>query len=283
METNLRTLGPKETKVILSFREQGRDVVHAADIIGLLGSEPTARKVIRNLLRKGWLTRLVGGRYMLLPPEHGPENLGENNPIALAAAAAEPSYIGWWSAAAFHGFTTQKPMTVTVAVLRQMPARTIEGTEVRFIKIAARKFSGFKSYNIYGRNAAISDPEKTVIDCIDRPDLAGGSAELARIVYSAMGEVDHDKLVTAALAMKSVALLQRLGFLSELVGKPLPEELRLKVRSAIPKSRRSIFGRQKRKEGDIGYVAAWGVFVHARSSDLLSEVPRIKVESGPSC
>jgi predicted transcriptional regulator of viral defense system len=164
-----------------------------------------------------------------------------------------------------------------------MPTRTIEGTEVRFIKIAARKFSGFKSYNVYGRNAAISDPEKTVIDCIDRPDLAGGPAELARIVYSAMGEIDHDKLVTAALAMKSVALLQRLGFLSELVDKPLPEELRLKVRSAIPKSRRSIFGRQKRKEGDIGYVAAWGVFVHARRSDLLSEVPRIKVESEPSC
>ena len=153
METNLRTLGPKETKVILSFREQGREIVHAADIIGLLGSEPTARKVIRNLLRKGWLTRLVGGRYMVLPPEHGPENLGENNPIALAAAAAEPSYVGWWSAAAFHGFTTQKPMTVTVAVLRQMPARTIEGTEVRFVKIAPRKFSGFKSYEVYGRNA----------------------------------------------------------------------------------------------------------------------------------
>jgi len=283
METNLRTLGPKETKVILSFREQGREVVHAADIIDLLGSEPTARKVIRNLLRKGWLTRLVGGRYMVLPPEHGPENLGENNPIALAAAAAEPSYIGWWSAAAFHGFTTQKPMTVTVAVLRQIPARAIEGTEVRFIKIAPRKFSGFKSYNVYGRNAAISDPEKTVVDCIDRPDLAGGPAELARIVYSAMGEIDHDKLVTAALAMKSTALLQRLGFLTELVGKPLPEELRLKLRSAIPKSRRSIFGRQKRKEGDIGYIAAWGVFVHARRSDLLSEVPRIKAESGPSC
>jgi predicted transcriptional regulator of viral defense system len=283
METNLRTLGPKETKVILSFREQGREIVHAAEVIDLLGSEPTARKVIRNLLRKGWLTRLVGGRYMVLPPEHGPENLGENNPLALAAAAAEPSYIGWWSAAAFHGFTTQKPMTVTVAVLRQMPTRTIEGTEVRFIKITPRKFSGFKSYNVYGRNAAISEPEKTLVDCIDHPDLAGGPAELARIVSSAMGEIDPHKLVAAALAMKSTALLQRLGFLTDLVGKPLPEELRLKLRNAIPKSRRSIFGRQKRKEGDIGYVAAWGVFVHARRSDLLSEVPRVRTESGSSC
>src|SRR5208283_2638212 len=94
METNLRTLGPKESKVILSLREQGREVVHAADIIDLLGSEPTARKVIRNLIRKGWLTRLVGGRYLFLPPEHGPENLGENNALALASAVVEPSYVG---------------------------------------------------------------------------------------------------------------------------------------------------------------------------------------------
>ena len=77
---------------------------------------------MRNLIKKGWLARLVGGRYMLLPPEYGPENRGENNPIALAAA--EPSYVGWWSAAAFHGFTTQKPMAVTVATQRQMPTRT---------------------------------------------------------------------------------------------------------------------------------------------------------------
>lgn len=77
METNLRTLGPHETKVILSLREQGREVVHVADIIGLLGSEPTARKVIRNLIRKGWLTRLVGGRYMLLPPSTGLRTLAK--------------------------------------------------------------------------------------------------------------------------------------------------------------------------------------------------------------
>jgi predicted transcriptional regulator of viral defense system len=283
METNLRTLGPKEAKVVLTLREQAREVVRAAEVIDLLGSEQTARKVIRNLIKKGWLTRLVGGRYMLLPPEHGPENLGENNPIALAAAVTEPSYIGWWTAAAFHGFTTQKPMTVTVATLRQLPTRTIEGTEIRFIKISARKFFGFKKYAIYGRSAAITAPEKTVIDCIDRPDLAGGPAELTRIVYSATEEVDHNELITAALAMKSTALLQRLGFLADLARQKLPEELRLQLRNAIPKSTRSIFGRRERHDGDIGYVAEWGLFVYARRNDLLTEVPRIKSASAEPC
>jgi predicted transcriptional regulator of viral defense system len=279
METTLRTLGPSEAKVVLSLREQERDVVETADIIGLLGSEQTARKVIRNLIRKGWLARLVGGRYMLLPPERGAENIGENNPLAIASAVVKQSYIAWWSAAAFHGFTTQMPATVTVAVLRQMAARTIEGADIKFVKVEPRKFFGFKAYAVYGRNAVTSEPEKTLVDCIDRPDLAGGPTELVRIVHTAMPQIEIAKLIDAAFTMKSTSLLQRLGFLTDLVGRPLPEELRSRLRHAIPKSTRSVFGRAARKDGDIGYVAAWGLYAHARKSALLAEVPRIRAGS----
>lgn len=276
METNPRTLGRHEATVVLTFREQNREVVRAADIINLLGSEQTARKVIRNLIRKGWLSRLVGGRYMLLPPEHGPENIGENNILALASAVIEPSYIGWWSAAAFHSFTTQKPMSVTVAALRQAKARIIEGREIRFVKVAKRKFFGFESYSVYGRSVIMSSPEKTVVDCLDRPDLTGGAAELARIIHSAMGSVKPEALADAAFAMDSTALLQRLGYLTDAVGRPLPDDIRNRIRAAIPKSTRAHFGRKERKEGDIGYIAAWGVFVNVKQEDLLAEVPRMR-------
>ena len=276
MESNLRTLGPAESKVVLSFREQGRTVVRTSDVLDLLGSENSARKVIRNLVRKGWLSRILGGRYMLLPPEHGPENLGENNILALAAAAVEPSYIGWWSAASYHGFTTQKPMAVFVAVQRQTPSRTIEGSEVRFVRITSRKFFGYEPYKVYDRSVLISTPAKTFVDCLDRPDLCGGPSELTRIAHNALGDVDFDKLREAVTALKSKAVLQRLGFLSDLVGRPLPEELRHAFRSAIPKSYRSSFGRAEKREGDIGYVATWGLYVNARKEDLLTEVPRIK-------
>jgi predicted transcriptional regulator of viral defense system len=218
----------------------------------------------------------MGGRYLLLPPEQGPENIGENNVLALAAAAVEPSYVGWWSAAGFHGFTTQKPMSVFVAVLRQIPSRVIEGSEVRFVKIAERKFFGAETYDVYGRKVAISSPEKTVIDCIDHPELAGGLAELTRIVHTAMNDIDPDKLLAGALNMRSTSLLQRLGFLTDLVGKPLPEDARQQLRQAIPKSARSNFGRSERRDGDIGYVSEWGLFVHARRDDLLAEVPRFR-------
>jgi predicted transcriptional regulator of viral defense system len=276
MQTYLRSLGPAEARVVLTFREQGRDVVETSDIIGLLHSEQTGRKVVRNLIRKGWLARLKGGRYMLLPPERGVESVGENNPLAVAAAVIEESYVGWWSAAAFHGFTTQQPAVVFVAVTRQARPRTVEDTEIRFVTVPARKFFGFKSYSVYGRGTRISEPEKTLIDCVDRPDLAGGPAEVTRIVHAAMTEIDQGKLVESAFQMKSTSLMQRLGFLTDLVERPLEEELRARVRAAIPKSARSKFGRRERRQDDIGYASEWGMFVHARKSDLLAEVPRIR-------
>src|SRR6202030_3448307 len=47
------------------------------------------------------------------------------------------------------------------------------------------------------------------------------------------------------------------------------EELRQGARRAIPKFTRSIFGTRPRRGGDIGYVAEWGLFVHASKKTFL--------------
>lgn len=273
--TNLRTLGPREAQLVLTLSEQGRQTVTTAEAIELLGSMGSARNVIQGLVQKGWLTRLVGGRYLFLPPERGPENLGENNALALASAVVEPSYVGWWAAAAFHGLTTQKPSTIAVAVLHQRPAREIEGTAIRFVKVAPRKFYGFQEFDVFGRTVRLSTAAKTIVDCLDRPDLCGGSSELARIVFGGTSQVEPALLVEDALRMQSAALLQRLGFLADLVHWQLDAGLRARLRTAIPASARTRFGRADRREGDIGYVHDWGIFVHASRRDLLADVPHV--------
>jgi len=274
METNLRSLGPNEANVVLSLRADNRSVVSTTDIAAILGSKPKANKVIHNLIRKGWLIRLVAGRYLLLPPEHGPTNLGENNALAIASAIAEPSYIAWWSAAAYYGFTTQKPMTITVAVRRQMPTRVIEGTEIRFITVVPRKFFGFASETLYDRPIKISTKAKTVIDCLDRPDLAGGPSELTRIVFGASSVVPFADALVTAQRMKSIALLQRLGALSDLAGWAMNPAQRQQLRCAIPKSARTTLGRADREAHDIGYIADWGISINVTKHDLLADVPR---------
>jgi predicted transcriptional regulator of viral defense system len=274
MKNNLRTLSRNEATVVLSLREQGRDTVRAADVIELMGAERSARKVIHRLLQKGWFLRLTPGHYLFLPPERGPENLGENNAIAIASAMVAPCYVGWWAAASYHGFTTQKPASVTVAARRSRPVRVIEGTQISFVQVSQRKFFGFQSYDVYGRSATISTPAKTVLDCLDRPALAGGPTEVARIVHGASSDTAADELVDVALRMKSTSLIQRLGFVMDLVGWTLSASARAKLKSAIAPSARSVFGQKAPRRGDIGYVADWGLFVHASRSTLLADVPR---------
>jgi len=67
----------------------------------------------------------------------------------------------------------KKPMTVFVAVTKQVPTRAIEGTEAQFVTVSPRKFFGFQTYEVYDRSVAISTSEKTVVDRVDRPDLCG--------------------------------------------------------------------------------------------------------------
>ena len=166
-------------------------------------------------------------------------------------------------------------MSVAVASLRQVSAQVIEDTEVRFVKIAERKFFGFTTYNLHGREVTLSTPAKTVVDCVDRPDLAGGPAEVAQIVGRAATSVDPQELISTALRMKSKALWQRLGFLADLVGWQWPEEVRNELRNAIPKSQRSVFGAAERRPEDIGYVSDWGLFVNMSEKDLLADVPQV--------
>ncbi len=86
-----RSLSPQENRVVLSLAEQGSREVDRRQIIDILGVSPQAADhVIRALRRKGWRERASWGRYLLIPPEMGPDALGESNVLALASRLAAP-------------------------------------------------------------------------------------------------------------------------------------------------------------------------------------------------
>jgi hypothetical protein len=105
------------------------------------------------------------------------------------------------------------------------------------------------------------------------PSQAGRMARSGRPDgTSALAGIHASALLEAALEMKSTAILQRLAFLSELVGRLPPTEMQTRLREAIPKGYRSYFGPAGRRKGDIGYLPEWRLFVNAKRCDLLAEV-----------
>ena len=118
----IRTLSPQESRVVLTLTERGRRDVTREDIIQLLAVSPEAADhVIRSLRRKGWLQQASWGKYLLIPPDQGPEALGAGNLLALASRIAEPHpyYLGYGTAAAHYGLTTQYRNTIWIVT----PAR----------------------------------------------------------------------------------------------------------------------------------------------------------------
>jgi predicted transcriptional regulator of viral defense system len=63
-----------------------------------------------------------------------------------------------------------------------------------------------------------SDIEKTIVDCLRKPEYAGGIPEIAKALFAAREQMDHARLLEYATKFGSQAVIKRLGYLLELMG-----------------------------------------------------------------
>jgi predicted transcriptional regulator of viral defense system len=274
MDSNLRSLSPHETRIVLSLAEDGRRELDRTEIIALLGvSADSADQVIRSLRKKGWLERAGRGRYLLIPPDQGPDAIGESNLLALASRIADPYYFAYSTAAAHYGLTTQARNVVWIATTRSgLRTRELLGASVRFVHLTPRKFFGYETVRVFGYPVLMSDREKTIIDCVDRMNLAGNASEVRRMIAAAARRIDWEKITHYLEQIGSVSLIQRFGFLTATTEAPLPPDARARLRQHLHPSSRSILGPAKKPPRAIGYDQDWQLMVHLTPQDLGGEV-----------
>ena len=264
-----RSLSPQESRVILSMAEHGGREIERQEIIDMLGVSPQAADhVIRSLRRKGWLERASWGRYLLIPPEMGPDALGESNLLALASRIAQPYYFGYGTAAMHYGFTTQHRRIVQLVTPMRARNRRVLDTEVRIVNPVPAKFFGFGPVDVLSYTVMMSDCEKTAIDCIDRPDLAGGEGEAATILATACRRIDWHKAAGYLDRMSSKTLTRRFGWLAERAGATIPEDVRTHLQDLAKGSGRAYFGPRTPKPGAIGYQESWQLTANLASHEL---------------
>jgi predicted transcriptional regulator of viral defense system len=268
-----RSLSPQESRVVLALTEAGKLGTTRGEVIKLLGATPKAADhVIESLRRKGWLERASWGRYLLVPPDQGPDALGESNLLALAAQIADPYYIGFGTAAAHYGLTTQHRRVIFLVTPLRLRQRTVGESRVRIVNQASSKFFGFAPVDVLGHQVMMSDREKTAIDCIDHPELAGGVAEAAVILATASRRFDWVKAAQYLERIGSGALIRRFGWLADYAQAELPPDLRARLMQQARRSRNTWLGsdpaRARAVEGALGYDATWRVFVNVTAKEL---------------
>jgi predicted transcriptional regulator of viral defense system len=273
MEPITRSLSTQESKVVLALTERGRREATRAEVVNLLGgSTKAADHVIESLRRKGWLERATWGEYLLIPPEQGPDALGDSNLLALASRIADPYYIGFSTAAAHYGLTTQHRKVIFLVTPVRLREREVGESRVRIVNQANSKFFGFEPVDVLGYKVMISDREKTAIDCIDRPALAGGVGEAATILATASRRFDWNKAADYLERINSGALVRRFGWLVDYVKADVPPAVRDRLLQLAARSRKAALGpdpaRAREVKGAIGYNETWRLFVNVPREEL---------------
>ena len=264
-----RSLSPQESRIVLGMAEHGSREIERQEIIHMLDVSPQAADhVIRSLRRKGWLERASWGRYLLIPPEMGPDALGESNVLALASRIAEPYYFGYGTAATHHGLTTQHRQVIRLVTPVRTRNRRVLDTEVRIVNPVPRKFFAFGPVDVLGYAVMMSDREKTAIDCIDRPDLAGGEGEAAAVLAMACRRIDWHKAAGYLERMSSKTLTRRFGWLAERAGATIPEDVRTHLHDLAKGAGRAYFGPRTPRPGAIGYQEGWQLTANVAGHEL---------------
>lgn len=264
-----RSLSKQESRVVLTLVEQGRREIDRQELVKLLETNPKiADHIIRSLRRKGWLERASWGKYLLVMPEQGPEAIGESNLLALASRIVETYYIGFGTAATHYGFTTQYRNVIWLVTPVHLRSRKVGDVKVRIVNPTEHKFFGYTLVDVLGYPVFMSDLEKTVIDCIDRPELAGGIGEAAYILATASHRLDWSKVVEYLIRIGSTPLIRRFGWLLDHVGANIPSEKREHLLQKVGKKRKTCLGPKEILRGTIGYNDTWHLFVNVRSKEL---------------
>ena len=258
---------------MLALTERRRREATRAEIVELLGgSAKAADHVIESLRRKGWLERATWGEYLLVPPEQGPDALGDSNLLALASRIADPYYIVFGTAAAHYGLTTQHRNVIFVVTPVRLRAREVGESRVRIVNPSANKFFGFEAVDVLGYKVMISDREKTAIDCIDRPALAGGVGEAATILATASRRFDWTKAADYLERIDSGALVRRFGWLADHAKADVLPAVRDRLLLMAARNRKTWLGpdpaRVRAVPGAIGYDKTWRLFVNVPREEL---------------
>ena len=209
--------------------------IFTIDQVGTLASPQISRSQLRwylsALVRSGRLEPLKRGTYALknLPPGT------EIHPFAVAMALVQPAAISHWSALAQHGFTTQMPKMVQVSApgkvvtpemrrggAYQPRGRTVWralGVEVEIIHIQPRVFFGHQKIWVSSWNqVTITDPERTALDLIARPEVFGGLPAAMEILEEILPRINLQGLVRYGLDYQVGAVIKRLGWCLESLG-----------------------------------------------------------------
>lgn len=219
---NKKTLGKENAALFTGLASQGKLVFSIADAQEVGGNNYQATvQALHRLVNAGWLVRLGSGKYALVSPEAGQEVIPTANRLMIGRelVGGVPYYGSHETALEAHNLLTRPVTGVTITTARRIKDKKVLQTAYRFIYSKPDKIWGTTFVWVTDAEQMVfSDPERTVLDCLARPDLCGGISEVAAALNIGKTQFDWDRLADHAVRYDPQAAVKRLGYLLDLLG-----------------------------------------------------------------
>jgi predicted transcriptional regulator of viral defense system len=267
MSTKIVYLGPMETKLLYTLEAQDRLIFTIADAKAILGSsDSSVKNVIYGLKKKNRLKEIERGKYLLSPAKAGLEGYWSEHVFRILPHLIDRYYVSYWSALSHWDMTEQIPFVVYVAIQKRKKNLRFDGQVIHFVTVSPQKFFGYTQEKIGDRNFNIASREKTILDCLDRLEYAGGITEVAKGLWNARNELRFDTLLEYTRRYQVESVQRRLGFLLDLIGVH-----DIKTERALTKDFKGYhwLDYSARKE-ILSYDKKWGLKINVPEQELLA-------------
>ena len=176
------------------------------------------KKLLYRLEKDGVIERISKGKYLIIPL-HGEKGKYTLHEFIIGSLLIKPYAISYWSALNYYGFTEQIPLTVFLQTTSWKKKQEIEvfGVKYKIVRIKNEKFFGITKAWIENNQINITDREKTIIDCFDKPKYCGGIGEVIKALKN-RERINLNKLSKYAIKIGNSGVIRRLGFLSDFLG-----------------------------------------------------------------
>jgi predicted transcriptional regulator of viral defense system len=193
------------------------DLNEAATILHV--SRTSASKILSHLTNTGWMMRVKQGVYLPVPLESKTVDIALEDPWIIAEKLYSPCYIAGWSAAEYWGLTEQIFRTLVAFTTKTPRNRSplLKGTSFLLHTVSSQALFGLKSIWRGQIKVSVSDPSRTVLDCLVNPKFGGGLRHSIDILgeYLKSEHKNLPLLMDYAKRLDNKAVFKRLGFLLE--------------------------------------------------------------------
>jgi predicted transcriptional regulator of viral defense system len=174
------------------------------------------RKYVRRLIEAGKLQKIRKGLYAVLSPL---EKTNEYTPdkLLIASRIRKKYYLGFHTALEYYGaaYSTFNQAFICVQAKNRFDPFTFK--RFKFKPVFVKETTSQIVEKSYGTSLLrVSTKERTLIDCINRPQYAGGWEECIKSLENLSG-VNAETMITLTLAQKREATRRRLGYILELL------------------------------------------------------------------